>query len=118
MALVDQLQAENEELRERIRQLEEMLGQTFSATRKLGLTQTENKILGLLVKVKVATRDAIHSLIYFDRPNEVPDIAIVNCFICKLRKKLKPHDITIETERDLGYFLTTDTKAKLAELCR
>lgn len=110
------LQSENEELKERIRQLEAMLGQTFSATRTLGLTPTENKILGLLSKVRLANRDAIHSLIYFDRPNEVPDLQVVDVFVAKLRKKLRAYDIQIETERGCGWFLTRETKAKLAEI--
>lgn len=110
------LQSENEELKERIRQLEAMLGQTFDAHRKFGLTKAETKILGVLARVQVASRDAIHSLLYFDRPNDVPDINIVNCFICKLRKKLRPHGIAIETDRNSGYFLSSATKAKLAEI--
>lgn len=111
------LQSENDELRERVRQLEGMLGQTFNATRELGLTPTENKILGLLLsRTSVVSRDAIHSVLYSDRPNDVPDLNVVNVFVSKLRRKLKPHDIQIMSERASGYYLTNATKAKLAEI--
>jgi len=114
--LVIKLETENEELRERVRILEDMLGMTFDAPLQLGLTEKEAKVLGLLTKVDMATKDAIMFHIYADRPNEVPEIKVVDVFVCKVRQKLKPYDISIQTIWGRGYRLTTQDKAKLEEL--
>lgn len=114
--LVIKLETENDELRERVRALEDMLGMTFDAPLQLGLTEKEAMVLGLLSKVDMATKEAIMFHIYSDRPNDVPEIKIVDVFVCKVRRKLKPFDISIQTIWGIGYRLTKDDKSKLEEL--
>lgn len=116
--LVLALETENEELRERVRQLEEMLGMTFDAPLQLGLTGTETMVLGLLSKVEMATKEAMLSHLYSDRPNDVPELKIVDVFICKMRRKLQPFGITIDTVWGRGYALPKSAKVRLAELCQ
>lgn len=113
--LVRTIEDENEKLRERILELEDMLGMTFDAPLTFGLTAKEAKVLGLLSKVPMATKEAIMSTLYFDRPNDMPEIKIVDVFVCKLRRKLEAFEIEVETVWGRGYSLSAQGKAKLAE---
>lgn len=45
---------------------------------------------------------------YYDRLNP-PDIKIVDVFVCKMRKKLRPYGITIDTVWGRGYLLTAES---------
>jgi two-component system cell cycle response regulator CtrA len=40
-----------------------------------------------------------------------PDIKIVDVFVCKMRRKLKPYRIIIQTDWGRGYFLPAESKA-------
>jgi DNA-binding response OmpR family regulator len=112
------LEAENETLRERVRQLEDMLGATFEAPIEFGLTRTENAILGLLSRVELATKETILSQLYSERPNQEPHIKIIDVFVCKMRRKLKPFDIVVENVWGRGYMLSKASKIKLLEMSR
>lgn len=113
--LVRTLEEENEKLRERVIELEEMLGMTLDAPLNFGLTAHEAKVLGLLSKVTMATKEMIMSTLYFDRPNDMPEIKIVDVFICKMRRKLEPFEISIETVWGRGYSLAKEGKTKIAQ---
>jgi two-component system cell cycle response regulator CtrA len=110
------LEAENEELREKVLQLEEMLGLAFDAPPVLELTGKEAKVFGFLMKVPMATKQAIMNALYFDRIDKEPEIKIVDVFICKLRAKLSPHQLAIETVWGQGYCMPAETKARAQQL--
>ncbi|WP_411037690.1 winged helix-turn-helix domain-containing protein [Shinella sp. BYT-45] len=94
-----------ETLRERIRQLEEALSPTFLPPVEFGLTASEAKVLSCLISRDVATKQQIMTTIYSDRVDDEPDPKIVDVFVCKLRKKLKPHGVIISTVWGQGYRL-------------
>ena len=80
-----------------------------------GLTMPEATILGALVKHRVVSRDALMAALYSGRgPDAEPDPEIVNVFILRLRRKLRPHGITITTLRGRGWHLCEEGRRRLA----
>ena len=112
------LEAENELLREKVIALEEILGLRIETPLVLGLTSHEAKMFGILLKREIVTKEAAMAALYGDRPNgdgEV-EIKIVDVFVYKARKKLKPFQIEIETVRGRGYRMPAASKAIAAAL--
>lgn len=107
--LVEKLEQENEELRHRVRDLEAQLGITFSSPPQLMLTKQESVVFGLLMKNPLVRKEMAISALYLHQQDEA-EIKIVDVFVCKLRKKLKPWNIQISTQWGQGYFLTPDSK--------
>ncbi|SDC08087.1 two-component system, cell cycle response regulator CtrA [Bradyrhizobium brasilense] len=112
---VSSLEQENDALRARIRDLEEQLGFTFECPPQFGLTAHEAKIFGLLMKKPLVTKEFAISALYFHKQDEA-EIKIVDVFICKARKKLKPFNIEIETVWGQGYRLTAASRAIAEQL--
>lgn len=108
--LVAKLEEENDDLRARVRMLEELSGVNFEAPPQFGLTKNETVIFGLLLKNKVVMRSSMMLALYMHKQDEA-DIKIVDVWVCKIRRKLKPYGIEIGTQWGQGYFLTTDAKA-------
>lgn len=104
------LQEENDELREKVRQLEEIIGFHLRAPVAFGLNRHEEMVLGALTKRDRMTKEQIMMALYSDRI-ESPDIRIIDVYICRLRKKLKEFGIEITTIWGIGYALTPASKA-------
>ena len=99
-----------ETLRERIRQLEQALVPTVIVPVEFGLTSSEAKVLSCLIHRDFATKPQIMMAIYADRLEEEPEQKIVDVFVCKMRKKLKPFGIVISTVWGQGYRLEDRTQ--------
>ncbi|WP_349627721.1 winged helix-turn-helix domain-containing protein [Rhodopseudomonas sp. BR0C11] len=112
--LIASLEAENDQLRERCRQLETMLGIRFEAPPLLCLTQQEAVIFGCLLKNRIMTRDALMIALYQGR--DEAEAKIVDVFVCKMRKKLKPYGILVQTKWGEGYYFDADSKARAQNL--
>jgi two-component system cell cycle response regulator CtrA len=111
--------SELERLRDRVRELEEILGMDVELPNQLGFTPVENKIVGLLIKRPVVSKEVLYTTLYGDRPEcEQPDIKIFDVYICKLRKKLKVMNIQIYSRYTIGYYIDDDAKATLQSLNR
>jgi len=54
---------------------------------------------------RVMTKEKLLDALYWDRPNDEPEIKIIDVFVCKLRKKLKPLGLEISTNWARGYGL-------------
>ncbi len=117
-ALIEKLENENEELRERIIQLEEMLGYSIVVPVELGLTASEAKVLGYLNKVEYASKEGILNALYGDRPNDIPELKIVDVFICKIRGKIRQFGIKIETVWGRGYRLPPQSKSVMLKILK
>lgn len=109
---VTALEAENETLLERIAVLEEQLGMRLEAPLVLGLTGQETRIFGMLLKRDILTKDAGMLTLYGHRnAGEEAEPKIVDVFVCKMRKKLAPFGITIETHWGAGWSMPAEAKA-------
>lgn len=108
--LIERLEMENEELRARVRALEEMTGVTFDAPPQFGFTRNETVIFGLLLKNKMVLRTSMMNALYMHKQDEA-DIKIVDVWVCKIRKKVRPYGITVQVQWGQGYFMPADSKA-------
>lgn len=107
------LEAENDDLRFQVEQLREAMGLTLQPPVLFGLTQSENRLLGVLVAREHAPKAALHIALTegYRSDDEEPAVKIVDVMICKIRKKLAPYFITIETDWGTGYHMTEQSKA-------
>lgn len=85
----------------------------FACARVFKATRLEAAILAVLLKRTEVTKQQLHQVIENNRPGdgegnprEETDPKMVDVLICHLRKKLKLHEITIETVWGIGYLVS------------
>lgn len=110
---INALTSEVEILRARNYDLEQHLSATLVLPVEWRLTGSEATVFGCLVNRPIATKEAILTTLYSDRDEEA-EIKIIDVFVCKLRKKLAPFGITIETIWGRGYRLQDEVRARYA----
>jgi hypothetical protein len=107
----DSLRDENEALRERVRQLEKLLGSDFVAPKCFGLSFGETKVFGVLMGAKLASKEALIDIL-----GSGDGACSYQVLICRIRKKIKHHDLQIMTTAGQGYWLPEAAKAKVRML--
>ena len=115
--LVDELECERDDARARIAQLEEALFRPdFRFPVEWKLTRQEVTLLGALLASgdAVLTRAAMMSALYASDDWAVPKI--IDVLICKMRTKLKPYGIEVETVWGRGYRLPAQARRRIAEI--
>lgn len=93
------------ELRARLAALEELLipkQNDFAA--RFGLHPVPARLFGLLMKVPYVTTELA------ERANVCSDLRVN---MCRLRKTIEPHGITIHSKRYQGYWLDDETKDRV-----
>lgn len=104
--LVMRQQVEIDTLRERVRQLEDaLIPPSVVVPLEWCLTASEARVFAHLTTRAVASKQSIMTALYSDRSDEDPEMKIVDVFICKLRKKVKPFGVEIVTVWGHGYAL-------------
>src|SRR5215469_13788520 len=73
------------------------------------LTHTERQLLDILIRRRRVTKDQLMTALYCHRPDNEPGTKIIDTYICKIRKKLKPHGIEIKTVWCEGYEIPLDS---------
>jgi DNA-binding winged helix-turn-helix (wHTH) protein len=101
---------ETARLRDRVEELERLLGMRPVLPRMWGLTGREADVLGILLRRQVMTHAQLFEAIWGGDSD--CSVKIVEVMVCKLRAKLRPHGIAIRTEHGVGYFVPSDSKAK------
>jgi two-component system cell cycle response regulator CtrA len=113
-AYVASLEAENDVLRARISMLEQEIGIRNEVPLVFGLTGQESRILSMLMQRGMTTKEQLLVAVTTDPTgNQQPTIKIVDVFICKMRKKLAPFGIVIETVWGRGYNLDQENRRKV-----
>jgi two-component system cell cycle response regulator CtrA len=100
---------ESARLRDRIEELERLVGMRMVPPRLWGLTRQEAEVLGILLRRQVMTHAQLFEAVWGG--DSECNIKIVEVVVCKLRAKLRPHGIAIRTEYGIGYFVPPDSKA-------
>ncbi|MDF2809344.1 MAG: winged helix family transcriptional regulator [Microvirga sp.] len=110
-ARIEALEAENERLQLRVEQLEGLMGMSIDALVPIEwrLTRSEACVFGVLLRREIATKDAVMAALYRSTAKDEAELKIVDVFICKMRKKLRPFGITIITRWGTGYSLEDRT---------
>nr|WP_278422938.1 helix-turn-helix domain-containing protein [Brucella anthropi]DAM62818.1 MAG TPA: Transcriptional regulatory protein, C terminal [Caudoviricetes sp.] len=105
-ALFDRIAAQEE----RIRQLEELLVPSkIRIPLEWSLSPAEATVFACLAARRFATKEMIYHALYALRSDDV-EPKIVDVFICKLRKKVKPFGVIVETVWGSGYTLVDREK--------
>ena len=108
-------------LRDRIQELEELLGMRLPQPR-LGVLSTVRKtgwkILGLLLKRGLITREYTYSALYGAKPeSEQPvDPRVIDQHICRINKTLKLHGVRVRTEYGVGYYIDEQSREALKSM--
>lgn len=113
-ARLEVVEEENALLRERVAELERVLGITLDAPLEWGLTGQESRVMGALIARPLVTKDVAMAALYRDFGRDEPEPKIIDVFICKIRKKVRPFGIEIETVWGQGYRIPADQRAALA----
>ena len=101
--------SETVRLRDRVEELERLLGMRPVLPRMWGLTGREADVLGILLRRQVMTHAQLFEAIWGG--DSECNSKIVEVVVSKLRAKLRPHGIAIRTEYGVGYFIPPDSKA-------
>jgi two-component system cell cycle response regulator CtrA len=105
--LIEQQQTRIWELEERVRQLEEALSpRAVSIPVEWGLTTSEARMFAHLTTKPHCSKDSLMAALYGLKPDDdEPEVKIVDVFVCKMRRKLKPFGVEIITIWGQGYSL-------------
>lgn len=106
------LQATIVRLEDQIAVLERAMGFEVLPPIEWGLTMNEARLFGALMERELLTKDAAMAALYRDRGADEPEMKIVDVFICKLRKKVRPFGLEIGTRWGVGYHMTAEMKAR------
>jgi two-component system, cell cycle response regulator CtrA len=117
-ARLEAVEAENDMLRAKVEQLEGLIGMRTTVPISFGLTGQEARVLGILMKRDMASKELVMAGLYSHRADDNVEIKIVGVFVCKIRKKLQRFDIPIETVRGQGYRLKPEIKDKVRGIMR
>jgi two-component system, cell cycle response regulator CtrA len=108
---VEELRRENFRLQTRVRDLEQALRTPFIAPSEWKLTPTEERVFEVLMARQVATRRAIMVAVYTNVLRDEPNEKILDVWISKIRSKLRPFAIRIETHHGVGWSISPETRA-------
>jgi DNA-binding response OmpR family regulator len=119
-ARVAVLEAELDNLQDKYNILLAELGQHIEVPLQFGLTRHEAGALGAIMARPIAFKSTIMAAIYADKvaDDETPMEKIIDVFVCKLRKKLDPFGISVETVWGQGYKMSAENKQKILDLMR
>jgi len=104
---------EIEELRERNRQLEDMLSGSAGSIVLDELTPAEQRVFNCLMKHDRPSTEMLHHAAQRPGATDATDPKIVCVFVCRVRKKLQPIGAKIQTDWWHGYYITPDDKEKV-----
>ena len=113
---------ETEELRNRLEELQELLGVGNDDVSRLltvlDATPQQCEMVGFMLRRAVATRTAMHTVLFGCRPDcDQPEIKLIDVQMVKVRSALKKIGIDVRTEWGSGgWAITKADKAKLREL--
>ena len=111
--------SELERLRDRVDELEELLGVRGTIPRKMfrSCPLAAEQLIGMLLARPSITREAAYTALYGGRPEaDQPMEKIIGTRMCQARKALTPHGIAVKTVWGSGYYMTGENKAKLRAL--
>ena len=92
------------------------MGFRFLAPLEFGLTGSEARVFGVIMKREVATMDACMAALYRDEGRDEAEPKIVDVYVCRMRKKLKPFGIQIRTVWGVGYAMDPAAKEIVASI--
>ena len=109
--IIERLRDENELLKARIRELEEVFSAPKPLPEEWSLTPTEAKIVVALAKRPTLSRENLLIILYGNLNKDRPGDNTISVFLWRIRKKLKPYGIEIKTKVwEKRYFMPKPSK--------
>jgi len=103
-------------LKERVRDLEALVGLHWAPPRVLGLTRTQAQLFGLLIRHRtLCTYEMILTALYGER-TDPPGVEVIRAHITHIRRLLEPHGLTVRRLWGSGYYLTPEDIARIDAL--
>lgn len=111
------LEAEISQLRDELRDMRALLSSAPTVF-SVPLTKTEARIASLLLlrAPNCLTIEMIYSDLYNLTVENPPEQKVITIFMHKVRRKLAPHNIVVETVWGRGYRLTEENATRLRNL--
>jgi hypothetical protein len=105
-------------LRDRVEELEELIGLKVVGSRAAGLSVTQWLMAGLLLKRPLISREFAFRAIYGGRPesDQPTDIRTVDQHMCRMKRRLKAYGIVVKNTAHEGYYLDASSRRRLKEL--
>jgi two-component system cell cycle response regulator CtrA len=110
------LDVENELLRAENCRLREQIGLAAKHPLMFDLTRSEAAMFGLLLANRAPRKETFMTALYALNSDDPPEIKIIDVFICKMRKKLRPFGIEINTNWGESCEIPETSKARAREL--
>lgn len=112
---ITNLRAQVSDLKFQMREMsEKKIDASWSLKSAFGLTRQEATILAGLIEHGRMSKPGLYHLCYGSRADEdQPDPKIIDVFVCKLRAKLEPFGIEVDTVWGFGYEMKPDAIAKV-----
>src|SRR5476651_1358718 len=110
------LEAENETLRDRVRDLEKEIGMAAEPPPMFGFTRSEAVMFGVFMANRTCQVSTFMTALFSLDVDDPPEEKILDVWVCSMRKKLKPHGIAIKTHWGVGYEMPEASKARAREL--
>jgi two-component system cell cycle response regulator CtrA len=73
------------------------------------LTETEERVMRVILAREYASKDAIMAALYWDK-DEPSDEKIVDVLVCKIRKKVQRFGIDVKNQWGRGYYLPREIR--------
>jgi two-component system cell cycle response regulator CtrA len=115
-ARAEVLDVENETLREEIRLLKKALKGADMPPPYFNLTRSEAEMFNVLLNNRAPRVEAFIAAMYSTEADEPPGEKILDVWICKMRKKLKPFGIEIKTHWGECWEMPESSKVRAREL--
>lgn len=106
------LREENETLKEQVAYLEAALMGQDQLPTEWGLTPTQERIVRVCLTWEVATKEAIATALYWDKPEPAEAINNINVHMVRIRRKLEPFGIEIKTRWGKGFYVPAETRER------
>jgi DNA-binding response OmpR family regulator len=110
------LDTENETLREENRQLKKALSGASEPPPFFGFTKSEATIFSVLLANRAPRAEAFMNALFSTDADDPPEEKILDVWICKMRKKLKPFGIEIKTHWGECWEMPEASKVNAREL--
>ena len=114
---IERLRAENKRLENEVFQLQEALGMTDFGwiALRFKLSKTEAAFLAALTKRPFVSMQSLQSIAEFIN-GTFPETSSIRKWIKNLRDKLAKHQIIIETQQGLGFYVDEETRDQFSVL--
>lgn len=114
--VIFRLREANDILRERIRQLEEVLAPTCDFSPIAHFSRSQSTILSMVYHRPRVTYNQIYQSLYSDCADDPPSQQTITVLMHHIRKKLTPYDIHILNIHGIGFHMPPPSKSRIASI--